>query len=80
MACLLRTWAASFGVLWESLKSSVPGARTSLLAEAGLPDLRIHDLRHNFATTGARNGLTLALGVPCLSIANWRQRVGTWIS
>ena len=30
-------------------------------AEAGVPQLRLHDLRHNFATTGARSGLTLAL-------------------
>jgi integrase len=31
--------------------------------EAGLPDLRLHDLRHHFASTGAQHGLSLvALG------------------
>lgn len=37
------------------------GPWRAVTAEAGVPGLRIHDLRHNFATTGARNGLTLAL-------------------
>ena len=30
-----------------------------LLAEAGLPDLRIHDLRHTFATLALQNGVDI---------------------
>jgi integrase len=42
----------------------------AMRAEAGVPDVRIHDLRHSFATILARSGLSLPMIGKLLGHAN----------
>jgi integrase len=40
---------------------SVPKSWTALRAKAGLQDVRLHDLRHSFASVAIRDGISLTL-------------------